>query len=131
MFPPWQVLDSAIEADKLIEKYETLASDLLQWIEQTILTLNDRQLANSLAGVQNQLQAFNTYRTVEKPPKCVPTPGPGHRGSILPGNGVAVGVVPLDQPGRLLPPSPWEGCFELGPVPTRLAPPPGISACQP
>uniref|UniRef100_A0A7M4F6G7 Spectrin beta chain n=1 Tax=Crocodylus porosus TaxID=8502 RepID=A0A7M4F6G7_CROPO len=64
-----KVLDSAIEADKLIEKYETLASDLLQWIEQTILTLNDRQLANSLAGVQNQLQAFNTYRTVEKPPK--------------------------------------------------------------
>nr|XP_033811557.1 spectrin beta chain, non-erythrocytic 2 isoform X2 [Geotrypetes seraphini] len=64
-----KVLDHAIEADNLIEKYETLASDLLQWIEQTIFTLNDRQLANSLSGVQNQLQAFNTYRTVEKPPK--------------------------------------------------------------
>uniref|UniRef100_A0A8D2LEI7 Spectrin beta chain n=1 Tax=Varanus komodoensis TaxID=61221 RepID=A0A8D2LEI7_VARKO len=64
-----KVLDYAIEADKLIEKYETLASDLLQWIEQTILTLNDRKLANCLSGVQNQLQAFNTYRTVEKPPK--------------------------------------------------------------
>lgn len=64
-----KVLDYAIEADQLIEKYETLASDLLQWIEQTIHTLNDRQLANSLGGVQNQLQAFNTYRTVEKPPK--------------------------------------------------------------
>ncbi|XP_061089747.1 spectrin beta chain, non-erythrocytic 1-like isoform X2 [Conger conger] len=64
-----KVLDYAIEADQLIEKYETLASELLQWIEQTILTLNDRQLANSLSGVQNQLQAFNTYRTVEKPPK--------------------------------------------------------------
>ncbi|KAG7484753.1 hypothetical protein MATL_G00053400 [Megalops atlanticus] len=64
-----KVLDYAIEADQLIEKYETLASELLQWIEQTIFTLNDRQLANSLSGVQNQLQAFNTYRTVEKPPK--------------------------------------------------------------
>ncbi|KAJ8405208.1 hypothetical protein AAFF_G00321990 [Aldrovandia affinis] len=64
-----KVLDYAIEADQLIDKYETLASELLQWIEQTILTLNDRQLANSLSGVQNQLQAFNTYRTVEKPPK--------------------------------------------------------------
>uniref|UniRef100_A0A8C5SQZ1 Spectrin beta chain n=1 Tax=Laticauda laticaudata TaxID=8630 RepID=A0A8C5SQZ1_LATLA len=64
-----KVLDYAIEADKLIEKYETLASDLLQWIEQTILTLNDRKLANCLSGVQNQLQAFNTYRTVEKPAK--------------------------------------------------------------
>lgn len=63
------MLDYAIEADKLIEKYETLASDLLQWIEQTILTLNDRKLANCLSGVQNQLQAFNTYRTVEKPAK--------------------------------------------------------------
>uniref|UniRef100_A0A8C9R2L0 Spectrin beta chain n=1 Tax=Scleropages formosus TaxID=113540 RepID=A0A8C9R2L0_SCLFO len=58
-----KVLDYAIEADQLIEKYETLASELLQWIEQTIHTLNDRQLANSLSGVQNQLQAFNTYRT--------------------------------------------------------------------
>ncbi|XP_029028879.1 spectrin family protein isoform X1 [Betta splendens] len=64
-----KVLDYAIEADQLIEKYETLASELLQWIEQTIVTLNDRQLANSLTAVQNQLQAFNSYRTVEKPPK--------------------------------------------------------------
>ncbi|KAG8437845.1 hypothetical protein GDO86_008518 [Hymenochirus boettgeri] len=64
-----KVLDHAIEADKLIENYEQLASELLQWIEQMIITLNDRKLANSLSGVQNQLQAFNTYRTVEKPPK--------------------------------------------------------------
>uniref|UniRef100_A0A8C7LH04 Spectrin beta, non-erythrocytic 2 n=1 Tax=Oncorhynchus kisutch TaxID=8019 RepID=A0A8C7LH04_ONCKI len=63
-----KVLDYAIEADQLVGNYESLASELLQWIEQTILTLNDRQLANSLNGVQNQLQAFNTYRTVEKPP---------------------------------------------------------------
>ncbi|XP_054610767.1 spectrin family protein isoform X4 [Dunckerocampus dactyliophorus] len=64
-----KVLDYAIEADQLIDKYETLASELLEWIEQTIVTLNDRQLANSLSAVQNQLQAFNSYRTVEKPPK--------------------------------------------------------------
>ncbi|XP_049597649.1 spectrin family protein isoform X1 [Syngnathus scovelli] len=64
-----KVLDYAIEADQLIDKYETLASELLEWIEQTIVTLNDRQLANSLNAVQNQLQAFNSYRTVEKPPK--------------------------------------------------------------
>ncbi|KAK1882771.1 Spectrin beta chain non-erythrocytic 1 [Dissostichus eleginoides] len=64
-----RVLDYAIEADQLIDKYESLASELLLWIEQTIGTLNDRQLANSLNAVQNQLQAFNSYRTVEKPPK--------------------------------------------------------------
>uniref|UniRef100_A0A672J202 Spectrin beta chain n=1 Tax=Salarias fasciatus TaxID=181472 RepID=A0A672J202_SALFA len=63
------VLDHAIETEKMIDKYETLASDLLTWIEQTIIVLNNRKLANSLTGVQQQLQAFNTYRTVEKPPK--------------------------------------------------------------
>ncbi|CAH2324922.1 spectrin beta chain, non-erythrocytic 2 isoform X1 [Pelobates cultripes] len=64
-----KVLDQAIEADQLVENYEQLATELLQWIEQMIITLNDRKLANCLSGVQNQLQAFNTYRTVEKPPK--------------------------------------------------------------
>ncbi|XP_011488466.2 spectrin beta chain, erythrocytic isoform X2 [Oryzias latipes] len=64
-----KVLDNAIETEKMINKYETLASDLLIWIEQTIVVLNNRKLANSLTGVQQQLQAFNTYRTVEKPPK--------------------------------------------------------------
>ncbi|KAM9449778.1 spectrin beta chain, non-erythrocytic 1-like isoform 2-T2 [Clarias gariepinus] len=64
-----KVLDYAIETEKMIEKYESLASDLLEWIEQTIIILNNRKFANSLVGVQQQLQAFNTYRTVEKPPK--------------------------------------------------------------
>ncbi|XP_016077613.1 PREDICTED: spectrin beta chain, non-erythrocytic 1 isoform X4 [Miniopterus natalensis] len=64
-----KVLDNAIETEKMIEKYESLASDLLEWIEQTIIILNNRKFANSLVGVQQQLQAFNTYRTVEKPPK--------------------------------------------------------------
>lgn len=63
------MLDQAIETEKMIEKYETLSSDLLTWIEQTIVVLNNRKLANSLTGVQQQLQAFNSYRTVEKPPK--------------------------------------------------------------
>ncbi|TNM95777.1 hypothetical protein fugu_016860 [Takifugu bimaculatus] len=64
-----KVLEQAIETEKMVEKYETLASDLLMWIEQTIAVLNNRKLTNSLTGVQQQLQAFNTYRTVEKPPK--------------------------------------------------------------
>ncbi|XP_032363266.1 spectrin beta chain, non-erythrocytic 1 [Etheostoma spectabile] len=53
----------------MVEKYECLAADLLEWIEQTIIILNNRKFSNSLHGVQQQLQAFNTYRTVEKPPK--------------------------------------------------------------
>ncbi|XP_032261196.1 spectrin beta chain, erythrocytic [Phoca vitulina] len=64
-----KVIDHAIETEKMIEKYSGLASELLTWIEQTVAVLNSRRFANSLAGVQQQLQAFSTYRTVEKPPK--------------------------------------------------------------
>lgn len=64
-----QVLDHAIETEEMINKYETLSSELLKWIEETIIKLNNHKLANSLKGVQQQLQAFNTYRTVEKPLK--------------------------------------------------------------
>lgn len=64
-----QVIDNAIDTEKMIEEYETLTSELLEWIEQTIVILNDRKFANSLTGVQEQLTGFNTYRTVEKPPK--------------------------------------------------------------
>ncbi|NXJ98435.1 SPTB1 protein, partial [Corythaixoides concolor] len=64
-----KVIEHAKETERMIEGYGRLASDLLTWIEQTIASLNSRSFANSLAGVQHQLQAFSTYRTVEKPPK--------------------------------------------------------------
>ncbi|CAH2328068.1 spectrin beta chain, erythrocytic isoform X1 [Pelobates cultripes] len=64
-----KVLDGAIETEKMIHKYERLASDLLTWIEQTILALTNWKFANSLLGVQQQLQSFSAYRTTEKPPK--------------------------------------------------------------
>ncbi|GFY53199.1 spectrin beta chain [Trichonephila inaurata madagascariensis] len=64
-----KVVGLAMENDQLIDEYETLTTDLLQWIEQTILALSDRKFANSLTGVQQQLTAFNNYRTTEKPPK--------------------------------------------------------------
>lgn len=64
-----KVIDNALNTELSINDYETLTSDLLEWIEQTIVILSDRQFANSLTGVQQQLAAFNTYRIVEKPPK--------------------------------------------------------------
>ena len=67
----FQVIDNAINTESSIDEYESLTSDLLEWIEQTIVILRDRQFANSLTGVQQQLAAFNTYRIVEKPPKYV------------------------------------------------------------
>ena len=55
----------------MIADYETLTSDLLEWIKKTIEILNNREFPNSLAGVQNMLTQFNNYRTLEKPPKFV------------------------------------------------------------
>ncbi|NXE85218.1 SPTB1 protein, partial [Cochlearius cochlearius] len=66
---PLQVIEHAKETERMIKHYGVLASNLLTWIEQTIASLNSRSFANSLSGVQHQLQAFSTYRTVEKPPK--------------------------------------------------------------
>ena len=43
--------------------------DLLRWIEAKIEELGNRDFANSLRGVQDQLGEFNSYRNFEKPPK--------------------------------------------------------------
>ncbi|XP_045479704.1 spectrin beta chain isoform X5 [Harmonia axyridis] len=66
-----KVVGIAMENDRLIKEYETLTSELLKWIEDTITALGDRKFENSLVGVQQQLGQFNNYRTVEKPPKFV------------------------------------------------------------
>ena len=58
-----------MEFDEKIQEYESLTSDLLEWIRVTIETLNDRQFANSLGGVQQQLATFNFYINTEKVPK--------------------------------------------------------------
>lgn len=64
-----KVINQAIETNDMINQYEQLTSELLEWIKKTIELLDDRTFANSLSGVQHQLAGFNTYRTVEKPPK--------------------------------------------------------------
>nr|XP_034832695.1 spectrin beta chain isoform X2 [Maniola hyperantus] len=66
-----KVVGIAMENEKMMHEYETLTSDLLQWIEHTIEALGDRTFANSLEGVRQQLIQFANYRTVEKPPKFV------------------------------------------------------------
>ncbi|KAA3676090.1 spectrin beta [Paragonimus westermani] len=64
-----KVVNQAIETEEMINQYEQLTSELLEWIEKTIELLNNRTFSNSLSGVQHQLAGFNTYRTIEKPPK--------------------------------------------------------------
>ncbi|XP_023337071.1 spectrin beta chain isoform X7 [Eurytemora carolleeae] len=64
-----KVLGIEMEIDKMIQEYESFTSDLLAWIQQIIEELSDRNFANSLRGVQEQLGQFNAYRNKEKPPK--------------------------------------------------------------
>ncbi|XP_063228722.1 spectrin beta chain isoform X7 [Bacillus rossius redtenbacheri] len=66
-----KVVGIAMENDRMVQEYEGLTSDLLRWIQGTIAALGERDFANSLVGVQQQLAQFNNYRTVEKPPKFV------------------------------------------------------------
>uniref|UniRef100_A0A8C4YQ64 Spectrin beta, non-erythrocytic 4 n=1 Tax=Gopherus evgoodei TaxID=1825980 RepID=A0A8C4YQ64_9SAUR len=64
-----KVLDQAVEMEKLMERYELLAAELLAWIEHTVGIISNQKFANSLAGVQQQLQAFTTFCTLQKPVK--------------------------------------------------------------
>lgn len=64
-----QVLDQVLEVDKIIERYEELAAELLAWIHRTVGLISNQKFANSLSGVQQQLQAFTAYCTLEKPVK--------------------------------------------------------------
>ena len=57
-----KVVGIAMENDRMIHEYESLTSELLQWIERTISSLGERDFANSLVGVQQQLAQFSTYR---------------------------------------------------------------------
>jgi len=64
-----KVVGQAMENDRLIDEYERMTTDLLEWIRQTIERLNERVFTNSLNGVLQQLNEFNQYRNVDKPPK--------------------------------------------------------------
>lgn len=60
-----------MDVDYRKAEYSRLMSNLLEWIRKKIEELNDRELPNSLDGIQRLLLAFKQYRTVEKPPKLV------------------------------------------------------------
>ncbi|NWT70613.1 SPTN5 protein, partial [Prunella himalayana] len=58
-----------MEIDDLKLQYEQMVSDLLKWIKQKVVELDDRHFPNSLQEMWLLMANFKTFRTVEKPPK--------------------------------------------------------------
>ncbi|XP_037875798.1 spectrin alpha chain, non-erythrocytic 1 isoform X1 [Bombyx mori] len=63
------IIGQMMDCDERKGEYSRLVTALLEWIRLKIEELNDRELPNSLDGIQRLLLGFKQYRTVEKPPK--------------------------------------------------------------
>merc|ERR1719272_594238 len=57
------------ENEKLIQEFELMASQLLEWIPSALQRLNDRPALNSVAGCLDVLKSFEPFRTDEYPAK--------------------------------------------------------------
>lgn len=66
---PLQIVFLLKEIDDLKLLYEQMVSDLLKWIKQKVIELDDRRFPNSLQEMWLLVSNFKTFRTVEKPPK--------------------------------------------------------------
>merc|ERR1719492_590341 len=64
-----KVLKVNQDNERLMEEYERLASDLLEWIRRTLPWLESRQSGNSLVAVQKKLEEHREYRRKHKPPR--------------------------------------------------------------
>ncbi|XP_062858821.1 alpha-actinin-2-like isoform X2 [Trichomycterus rosablanca] len=64
-----KVLGVNQDNEKLMEDYEKLASELLEWIQTTTPWLENRSTETSLQATRKKLEDFRDYRRVHKPPK--------------------------------------------------------------
>jgi len=64
-----KVLKVNQENERLMEEYERLTSDLLEWIRRTLPWLQARQNDNALADLQKKLEEYRLYRRNHKPPR--------------------------------------------------------------
>ncbi|XP_029107350.1 alpha-actinin-2b isoform X1 [Scleropages formosus] len=64
-----KVLGVNQENEKLMEEYEKLASELLEWIRRTTPWLENRTPEKTMAAMQAKLEDFRDYRRLHKPPK--------------------------------------------------------------
>eukprot|EP00039_Didymoeca_costata_P018002 m.331716 g.331716 ORF g.331716 m.331716 type:complete len:894 (+) comp16784_c0_seq1:77-2758(+) len=63
------VLRTNREHEKLIQEYETMASNLLEWIPKAIDSLSQRPLLSSVQQCLDTLKTFSAFRTQEYPAK--------------------------------------------------------------
>ncbi|GMS78986.1 hypothetical protein PENTCL1PPCAC_1161 [Pristionchus entomophagus] len=63
------IMSKIMSADASEDDYETISSDLLDWIRDAIKGLSSRNFPNSLHGIQEQLIIFNQFRNADKPLK--------------------------------------------------------------
>ncbi|XP_065259867.1 spectrin beta chain, non-erythrocytic 5 [Emys orbicularis] len=68
-FPALKILFFLKEIDDLKFQYEQMISELLKWIKQKVVELDDRHFPNSIQDMWMLMANFKTFRTVEKPPK--------------------------------------------------------------
>ncbi|ESO09557.1 hypothetical protein HELRODRAFT_97639 [Helobdella robusta] len=64
-----KVLKINQENERLMEEYEKLASDLLEWIARTKPWLENRSQIQSIDATQKKFEEFREYRSHQKPPR--------------------------------------------------------------
>ncbi|KAG5262309.1 hypothetical protein AALO_G00273770 [Alosa alosa] len=64
-----KVLGVNQENEKLMEEYERLASELLEWIRRTTPWLENRAPEKTMMAMRRKLEDFRDYRRMHKPPK--------------------------------------------------------------
>ncbi|XP_061083607.1 alpha-actinin-2-like isoform X8 [Conger conger] len=64
-----KVLGVNQENEKMMEEYEKLASELLEWIRRTTPWLENRAPEKTISEMQQKLEDFRDYRRQHKPPK--------------------------------------------------------------
>ncbi|XP_072524179.1 alpha-actinin-2-like isoform X3 [Salminus brasiliensis] len=64
-----KVLGVNQENEKLMEDYEKLASELLEWIRRTTPWLENRTSETTMTAMRKKLEDFRDYRRMHKPPK--------------------------------------------------------------
>ena len=65
-----KVLNVNQENERMMEEYEQMASNLLEWIQQTLPWLQDRSPETNLQDTQERLEEFRQYAAITKPPKA-------------------------------------------------------------